>query len=583
MPVSWMFAASAFALPPGDTRFRDGANHHLGDDSFVAATGHAPTARDREAARMRVHLTHVRQLLAARPAPTPALAARRAELLGYLDDYIAHGTTPVNEALPWRTPVFIDANGTICAVGYLIERTAGRELAERIARAHRYDFLEDIADAMPEVGAWVAASGFTLDELASIQPGYMQPQIEDWIRWDVAALPPPDGAYRDRVTTGAWKHRRMEGAWVRTEADGTVVGRGELHAGSGAWTSFYRTGAKMAEGRLVRNDPEGAWTIYHPSGNVAAQGRFARGLRDGAWRFFYDAPSKTPIATGKFARGQLVGAWQHFDAAGKLLARSTSERGDHVDGGFGSYLLSVEPGADRVKHEAHLIGGPDLERLDSYARGRDRLYVYRHAGAEAEVFDVDGRRLRRVVNPALPSAPASAGGAGLVAATWHAAPCPWSAKRKRIARAGDVTTLHRLLFRGDRNVEDACVGDTAVPAARSAEIDELMALSERLRAASPTFVRALALGDDVLQDPPRPEGRRGAGDDRGASDDDLAELLARHMVWYIEWPHIDRRFLRLFKTIPGYWPGRPNGAKLPEEERAKLVDANNAYDEPADE
>jgi hypothetical protein len=73
---------------------------------------------------------------------------------------------------------------------------------------------------MPEVRAWVESSGLTLDELASIQPGYEQPVVEDWIRWDVAKVPSPDGAYRDAATTGAWRHRRMEGTWTRTDDGG---------------------------------------------------------------------------------------------------------------------------------------------------------------------------------------------------------------------------------------------------------------------------------------------------------------------------------------------------------------------------
>src|SRR5687768_12900991 len=78
----------------GDPRFRSGANHHVGDDSFVARFDRAPTDRDTERVRMRVHLEHVRALLAARPATAPELAERRATLLGYLDDYIAKGVTP---------------------------------------------------------------------------------------------------------------------------------------------------------------------------------------------------------------------------------------------------------------------------------------------------------------------------------------------------------------------------------------------------------------------------------------------------------------------------------------------------------
>src|SRR3954465_9810351 len=165
-------AGTSAALPNPDTRFRPGANHPLGDDSFVARFGRLPTAADDEHVRMQLHLAFVRAWLAARPATGPERAGRPAELLGYPDDYIARGATPSNAHLPWRTAVFIDDAGVICAVGYLIERSVGRALAERIAAAHRYDFLEDIAAAMPEVDAWIRSSGFTLDELASIQPAY---------------------------------------------------------------------------------------------------------------------------------------------------------------------------------------------------------------------------------------------------------------------------------------------------------------------------------------------------------------------------------------------------------------------------
>ena len=56
--------------------------------------------------------------------------------------------------------MFIDDHHTICAVGYLIEQSAGRPLAEKIAQQHRYDFIEDIAADMPEVQAWIAVGRF---------------------------------------------------------------------------------------------------------------------------------------------------------------------------------------------------------------------------------------------------------------------------------------------------------------------------------------------------------------------------------------------------------------------------------------
>lgn len=544
--------ATALALPPGAARrgFRDGANHHLGDDSFVARVGRAPTSADSEALRMRTHLRYVRELLAERPPARPELAARRAELLGYLDDYIAKGITPRNEALPWRSPVFIDDGGNICAVGYLIERSVGRALAERIARAHRYDFLEDIAAAMPEVRAWVESSGLTLDELASIQPNYAQPAVEDWIRWDVARLPPPDGAYRDAVTTGAWRGRRMEGMWTRT-IGAAVVGRGELHDGRGTWTSFYPDGSKMAEGPMVRNDPDGAWTLFHPGGNVAAEGRFTRGLRDGEWRFYHDTPRRTPIAVGSFAHGALVGDWRHYDPAGKLLARSTTTSSRS---GETQYLLHIEPGRDGVVHEIDMIGGVAVSRLDAFVAGDERLYVVKDGGDGGDdIHDADGNLLTSYDH------------------TWFTAPCHWSAKRRRIAHATDVGSLHELLFGFRHNDAGECGAWVAMSAARSRRIDRLLTQRYVVRSVTPEFVRRLALGQELVGADP---GAGHVSDEYGPEDAsavaDLPEVLAANMVWYIEWPHIDRRFIRLFKTIPGYWRGKPNGEETPESEREKL-------------
>jgi hypothetical protein len=413
-------AATAVAAPYDNRGFVDGANHHVGDAGFRAREGREPTAAD-EKLRMHDHLVYMRDLLGSQPATRPELAAKRAELLHYLDDYIAAGTTPHNEALPWRTPVFIDDSGRICAVGYLIERSVGRDLAERIASAHRYEYLEDIAAAMPELDSWVAASGLTLDELASIQPGYMQPQVEDWVRWDVAKLPPADGAYSDPITTGAWRDRKMEGPWTRTIA-GHVVGKGTLHRGSGSWTSFYPDGAKLAEGAIVDNDPQGTWKMYHPSGRLAAEGEMSRGVRVGTWHFYYDLAGEVPITTGTFAAdGMIDGDWKHYDEHGRLAAISSSAPPIY-DYGFGAYLLSIVPGSDGVQHDIHIIAGPDRNRLEMLSGSGETLYVHDSSGSTNETYDANGNRLDKVDG------------------TWMASSCGWSARRKQIARAGDVTT-----------------------------------------------------------------------------------------------------------------------------------------------
>lgn len=557
LPASLLLAAQAFALPPGrQGDRREGANHHVGDDSFVARFGRRPTTRDSEQTRMTTHLRHVRAWLASRPATRPELADQRAALLGYLDDYIAKGTTPANSHLPWRTPVFIDDAGTICAVGYLIERSAGRALPEVIARRHRYDFLEDIAADMPEVAAWVAASGLTLEELASIQPAYADPEVESWRKWNLARYPPPDGP-SSRYGHGQFVRRKMEGEWTVTTERAerpVVVGRGTLHRGAGSWLSSYPTGEKLAEGRYADNQPEGPWRLYHRSGNLAAEGAFSRGERTGPWRFYYDTPAQTPIALGRFgAGGRVVGRWQHFDAAGTLIARSWTEtpaqwgdRSPSVNGGSGA-MLEVVPGPDGIHHLIHQGTVGDMEEpaelsLEVLSLGGERLYV-QHAYDRETMFDASGAML------------AHAGEA------WTAADCGWSPARKELARAGDLAGLHGALYvdaraRVHRLPKDApsgadpgptCKAPQPVAPARARMFEALLASREVVRAAPPAFVRALVLRqeDDVAP---------AETDVSDASQQELADLtrvLAASMTMYIEWPHIDRRFLQLYGTLAG--------------------------------
>src|SRR5579862_4231712 len=216
--ASWVIVASshiASAQTP-NTGAVPGANHHLGDHAFRAKFGRDPTLAD-EKLRMRTHFEAVRDLLATRPATRPDLEAKRKHILELFDAYIAKGTTPKNEHLPWRTPVFIDDEGTICAVGFLIEQTAGRPVADKIATTHRYSYLEEIAAAMPEVRDWVAASGLTLEELSLIQPGYEGPEIDHVVAWNPKQDKVPDGAYEVGGIHGMLAHGEMVGDWTRTD------------------------------------------------------------------------------------------------------------------------------------------------------------------------------------------------------------------------------------------------------------------------------------------------------------------------------------------------------------------------------
>lgn len=148
-------------------------NPVVGDASFVARFGRGPTVDTPDALRIQTHLAYAEQQLRQRtPGALPAaLRQRRAHLLNLLHAYWQAGVFPQNAAPDGRRhPCFIDGSGRICAVGYLVEQTAGRAAAERINRRFQYSNLLDMRD--DALGRWVAQSGLSLADCALIQPSY---------------------------------------------------------------------------------------------------------------------------------------------------------------------------------------------------------------------------------------------------------------------------------------------------------------------------------------------------------------------------------------------------------------------------
>lgn len=97
-------------------------------------------------------------------------------MLDLLHTYWKAGIFPKNYDHPnQRMPCFIDKEGNICAVGYLIEQTAGRQAAETINTKYQYAYVSAMKDQT--VDSWVLQSGLTKEECAMIQPTYgPQPQ-----------------------------------------------------------------------------------------------------------------------------------------------------------------------------------------------------------------------------------------------------------------------------------------------------------------------------------------------------------------------------------------------------------------------
>ncbi len=118
------------------------------------------------------HLQQVELLL--RKRNTTNLSAiqkkQRTQNLNQLHNYLEEGVFPINDAHINRQPYFIDKYNTYCAVGYLMKMSGADKMAKEIHETQNYSYLLDIKHS--QLTNWVTNSGFTLDELALIQPAY---------------------------------------------------------------------------------------------------------------------------------------------------------------------------------------------------------------------------------------------------------------------------------------------------------------------------------------------------------------------------------------------------------------------------
>lgn len=147
-------------------------NAVIGDVSFIHRFKQLPDQNTDEVTRIQTHLSYVEEIL--RKAKNSHLnkkqKTKRTAVLDLLHKYWTNGVFPKNYDYAGRKPCFIDRDGNICAVGYLIEKTAGRNLAEQINSHHQYDYLLDMNEDV--INNWAKEHGLSLKECAMIQPAY---------------------------------------------------------------------------------------------------------------------------------------------------------------------------------------------------------------------------------------------------------------------------------------------------------------------------------------------------------------------------------------------------------------------------
>jgi hypothetical protein len=124
--------------------------------------------------RIQKHLFSVIELLQAKKTHfSQNQLENRLNFLNELYSYAEKKVFPINLFHKERTPYFIDYLGTHCAVGYLMLVSGNGDLAQKISKNENYAYVKDIETK--GVGEWAEIHGFSLEELALIQPTYQNP------------------------------------------------------------------------------------------------------------------------------------------------------------------------------------------------------------------------------------------------------------------------------------------------------------------------------------------------------------------------------------------------------------------------
>jgi hypothetical protein len=227
-------------------------NSVLGDASYLIKYQNLPDKYSNEVIRIKTHLEYVENLL--RNTSTKHLNKlqqfKRRQAIENLHFYWTAGIFPENrDFLNDRKPCFIDEKGNLCAVGYLIEKSAGREVAEQINARFQYEYLLEMEWNV--IDEWIASSGLTKLECAMIQPTYGSTPTENYIT--------PGFGYATAVFSGAnvalsvmnvsQINRQNQGLF--TPILGMVFGAGQITLGAlnfpeiqYGWSGSYRNEAQ---------------------------------------------------------------------------------------------------------------------------------------------------------------------------------------------------------------------------------------------------------------------------------------------------------------------------------------------------
>jgi hypothetical protein len=144
----------------------------ISDRSAVARGDRLGAEESLERERVSDHLARVETWLRQREVSSPLWRSdARARNLDRLREYRLRGEFPRNTEFPGRrVPYFADAEGRLCAVGYLVAASGRGDLVEAVVRSDNHVDLR--SDPAPALDRWIEGSGLDRAECAMIQPAY---------------------------------------------------------------------------------------------------------------------------------------------------------------------------------------------------------------------------------------------------------------------------------------------------------------------------------------------------------------------------------------------------------------------------
>ncbi|MCD6069117.1 MAG: hypothetical protein K0S33_3943 [Bacteroidetes bacterium] len=228
-------------------------NHAIG-----APAGKAKTfASDKE--YIQAHLGAVLPIL--KNASTQGLSKEqikmRLHFIEVLSAYREAGKFPQNYFRAERIPVFIDENGTHCAVGYLMQQSGQEAMAQRISKNYQYAWLKDIQDE--NLSEWQQASGLSLEELKLIQGAYDSYMPRALFHPNKYGIPQKPEVIAMNFKKGKLKEGKEEtdpaNIWLKGEGKNGVL--------NGKWIQNFAAGKPWIEGYYENGKRTGLWKEYY--------------------------------------------------------------------------------------------------------------------------------------------------------------------------------------------------------------------------------------------------------------------------------------------------------------------------------